>query len=404
VTQEEEKLKTAYLNCIGGISGDMLLGALVDAGVPLEQLDGALQTLNVGGFSLSARAERRGGVSGLLVTVGLDGPDDGRFQVSDFIRIVEDSSLGPRIVERACSVFRRLGEAEARVHNVSVEDVQLHELGSLDTLVDVVGAVVGLDLLDVEQLYCSTLPSGSGLVKSAHGLLPAPSPATLALFAMSGAPVGPPPRGIRDAGEMVTPTGAAIATTLSTFRQPVMTVERVGYGLGSRNPESYPNMLALWVGEETAGSKVTDLILIETNIDDMSAELLAYVQERLFDLGARDVWFAPIQMKKNRPATMLCALMPAELESTAVDLVMKETTTLGVRVRPVSRHEAERQILEIETSLGPVRVKVKRLGGRAVSVSPEYEECRRIAMARAMPLQDVYRRVQAEAGDRLLGA
>ena len=233
-TLEEVTLKSAYLHCIGGISGDMVLGALVDAGVPLDELDGALQSLRVGGYSLSARSERRGGVSGTLVLVDLDGPDDGRYGVRDFIRIVEDSSLAPGTVERACSIFRRLGEAEARAHGVSVEDVHLHELGSVDTLVDVVGAVVGLDLLGIDQLYCSPLPSGSGIVKSAHGPLPVPPPATLALFAMSDALVIPPPNGVSDAGEMVTPTGAAIATTLASFRRPTMTVQRVGYGLGSR--------------------------------------------------------------------------------------------------------------------------------------------------------------------------
>ena len=394
-------LKIAYLHCVGGISGDMVLGALVDAGV---ELDAALRTLATSGFSLSATSEWRGGVRGTLVKVGLSGPAQRPRTVEDFVRMTQASGLEPRIVERACSVFRRLGEAEAAVHGATVEDVRLHELGSLDTLVDVVGAAIGLDMLGIERLYCSPLPSGSGLVESSHGLLPVPSPATAALFAMSRAPVTPPPGGVEEAGEMVTPTGAAIATTLATFRRPAMKVSRIGYGLGSRDPEGYPNVLALWTGEEIGASYVTELSLIETNIDDMSPELLAYVQERLFELGARDVWFTPIQMKKNRPATMLSALLPADLESQAAMLVMRETTTLGVRVRPAARYEAERETVELETSLGAVRVKVKRLDGRAVSASPEYEDCRRLALERGMPLQDVYRVVQTEAGERLLGA
>ena len=191
-------------------------------------------------------------------------------------------------------------------------------------------------------------------------------------------------------------------TTLATFTQPAMNLERVGYGLGTRESRHYPNVLGLWIGEETGAAYVTDLRLIETNIDDMSPELLAYVQERLFELGALDVWFTPVQMKKNRPATMLSALLPADLEAQAVMLVMRETSSLGVRVRPVERYEAEREVVEVNTSLGAIRVKVKRLDGTNVAVSPEYEECRRIALERGIPLQDVFRMVQAEASQKLL--
>ena len=275
-------------------------------------------------------------------------------------------------------------------------------LGELDTLVDVVGSVVGLDLLGVERLYASPLPSGSGLTKSAHGILPIPAPATAALCAIARAPVVPPPGGADDAGEMVTPTGAAILTTLATFRQPSMNLERVGYGLGSRESRHYPNVLALWLGEETGVAYTTDLTMIETNVDDMSGELLAYVQERLFELGARDVWFTPIQMKKNRPATMISAIVPSDLEPRAISLVLKETSTLGVRVRPLARYEAYRESIQIDTSLGRVAVKVKRLEGKRVGVSPEYEDCRRLALERGLPLQDVYRTVRREAEEELL--
>ena len=378
----------------------MVLGAIVDSGVSVGALDEALRPLGVDGFSLAARPEWRGGVRGTLVTVGLDPGAMEPKSAQELVRIVEASDLAPGIIERASSVFRRLGEAEATVHGVPSEDVRLHELGTLDTLVDVVGAVVGLDMLGVERLYCSPLPTGSGVVRSAHGVLPVPAPATAALFAMSEAPVAPPPAS--DAGEMVTPTGAAIATTLATFGQPPMNVATVGYGLGSRDPESYPNVLALWTGETTEGSRVANLSLIETNIDDMSPEIMGFVQERLFELGALDVWFSAIQMKKNRPGTMLSALVPNSLESEAARLVLRETTTLGVRVRPASRYEAEREVVSVRTAFGPVEVKVKSLDGRAVSVSPEYEGCRRIAMERGLPLQEVYRVVQAQADAELL--
>lgn len=395
-------MKSAYLSCVGGISGDMLLGALIDSGVSVDDLNAGLADLGVSGLSLSCRSDERGGVRGTLVSVNTALDARGPRRMQELIAIVEESSLEARMVERTGSVLRRLGEAEAAVHGVPVEEVELHELGDLDTLADIVGGVLGLEMLGVERLYSSPLPSGSGVVKSEHGLLPVPSPVASALFAMAKAPVVPPPGNVPDAGEMVTPTGAAIVTTLASFGQPAMTVERVGYGLGSRDSPYYPNVLALWTGEETGPAYTTELSMIETNIDDMSPELLAYAQERLFELGARDVWFSPVQMKKNRPGTMLSALVPRELESRAVTLVMRETSTLGVRVRPAARYEAEREVVEVETSLGVVEVKVKRLEGTAIAISPEYEACRRIAVERGIPLQEVYRVVEREAGDRLL--
>ena len=380
----------------------MILGAAVDAGASLSEIDRALAKLNVGGFSLGAEPGLRGGLSGTLVRVDLD--DEGRRtrRFSDFIDIVERSDLSTRVVDDARAVFSRLRQAESQVHGISQGEPELHELGEVDTLVDVVGSVVALELLGVERVYSSPLPSGSGVVKTAHGVLPVPAPATAALLAMVGAPVVPPPGGVSDTGEMVTPTGAAILTTLATFHQPAMRLERVGYGLGSRDPEPYPNALGLWVGEETGAAYATGLSVIETNIDDMSAEMLGYVQERLFEIGARDVWFTPIQMKKSRPGTMLSAIVSSTLDGEAIDLVLRETTTLGVRVRPLARYEAERETVDVDTSIGRVPVKVKRLDGKNVSVSPEYEVCRTIAQAQGLTLQEVYRRVQRDAEDALL--
>ena len=394
--------QSAYFHCIGGASGDMILGAIVDAGVALDDLERELRRLDVAGFSLSHRKEQRGGLRGTLVSVDLDNQGRGPFRWQDFVDIIERSSLKESVVERGRRVFRRLAEAEAQVHGTSAEKVHLHELGEVDTLVDVVGSIVGLDLLGAERVYCSAFPAGSGVVKTAHGVMPVPAPATAALFAMAGAPVVPPPGNHPDTGEMVTPTGAAILTTLATFSRPSMRVERVGYGLGSRDPSRYPNALALWLGREPESALVSDLTLVETNIDDMSPELLGFVQERLFELGARDVWFTPIQMKKNRPASMLSAIVPSDLESRTVGLIMAETTTLGVRVRPVERYEAEREVVEVQTSLGPVEVKLKRIDGRAVAASPEYEACRLIALERDLPLQEVFRTVQREAEAKLL--
>ena len=380
----------------------MVLGAIIDAGAPVDKLMDALGKLGVGGFTLSHRTAQRGAVRGTAVSVELDesGRKPRRWQ--DFVQIVERSSLDATVVERACAVFRKLAEAEAIAHGSSVEETRLHELGEVDTLVDVVGSIVGLELLGIERIYSSPLPTGSGMINSAHGVLPVPSPATAALFAMAKVPVVTPPANAPPTGEMVTPTGAALLTTLASFRRVSMTLERSGYGLGSRESTHYPNVLGLWVGEESEAEYTTDLVMIETNVDDMTGELLAYAQERLFDLGARDVWFTAIQMKKNRPGTMLSVIVSSEIEAEAIDLVMKETSTLGVRVRPLSRFEAEREVVDVDTSLGPVQVKVKRLDGRSVSVSPEYEACRRIALERGMSLRDVYAIAQREAEQKLL--
>ena len=294
-------MSIAYFDCIGGASGDMILGALVDCGLDLGALEAQLAKLPADGFKLSAQSGQRRGVNGTLVTVELTDEARRPRHWRDFIRIARESTLPEQVVDTACAIFRRLGDAESRVHGTPADQTRLHELGELDTLVDVVGAIVGLRLLDVDSVYCSPLPTGSGVINSAHGLLPVPSPATAALFARAGAPLEAAPNNARRTGEMVTPTGAAILTMLSDFRQPDMTLSRVGYGLGSRDSEQYPNALGLWLGEEPEEEYTEGMTLLETNIDDMSGEMLAYAQERLFDMGARDVWFTPIQMKKNRP-------------------------------------------------------------------------------------------------------
>lgn len=391
-------MRAGYLQCVGGVSGDMLLGAIVDAGVPIDEMRAALGGLEFGGFTISARRDRRGGVEGTLVSV--DPGASPRFDtVPDLVRAVEASDLERPVAARAREVLERLGAAEASIHGG--EEAHLHELGSADTLIDVVGAVLGFEMLGIERLYSSPLPTGSGVFSSGHGPLPAPSPATTALLAMAGAPTVPPPGGASDSGEMVTPTGAAIVTALAEFGQPAMTVTQSGYGLGSRDPGGYPNVVALRVGEVAGSPGATTLSLVETNIDDMNPEAFPYVAERLFELGARDVWLTPINMKKGRTGVMLAALVDPGLESQAVDLVLRETTTLGVRVSPVSRHEAERESITVKTSVGELSVKVKRLRGRSVSLSPEYEDCRRIARETGLPILDVYRIVESEAAGRL---
>jgi uncharacterized protein (TIGR00299 family) protein len=273
--------------------------------------------------------------------------------------------------------------------------VHFHEVGALDAIVDVVGAVVGLRLLGIEALYCSALAVGSGSARSAHGRIPVPGPATSLLLAHVRAP-------LRDgtnepAMELVTPTGAAIVAELADFSRPAMTLRAVGTGAGSRDIPGRPNVLRLFLGETAERAAVRTMLLVETNIDDMPAELFGHVQERLLAAGAADVWFTPFPMKKNRPAVMLSTLCRPELEAEVAALLLSETSTLGLRVQEVRRHEAEREVLRFASSLGPAAVKVKRLPGRPPRAAPEYDICRELAAAHDLPLIEVYALVSREA-------
>ena len=392
-------MRIAYFHSIGGASGDMMLGTLVDAGVSVEALKGELAKLPVSGFRISARQERRAGLLGTRVLVETEAePNAGQPRsVSEFIATIHQSTLDEAVKEQATEVLKRLGEAEKRAHRLAKGEAVLHELGDLDTLVDVVGTVAGIHLLGIQEVYASALLVGSGVVKSSHGAIPVPGPATMELIAQSEASIVPPSPQQPMPGELTTPTGAALLTTLASFDAPPMTVERIGYGLGSRDDPTRPNALAVWLGERQDAPKRDGHRLLETNVDDSTPEVLAYAQEQLLALGAVDVWFTSIQMKKSRPGVLLSALVPASLESGAAELILRETSTLGIRVRPVERYEALREVKEVTSPFGAVQVKVKRMGHQVVGVSPEYEPCRRIARERGLPLAEVYRLVSEAA-------
>ena len=390
-------MRIGYLDCFSGVSGDMMLGALLDAGLPLDSLTAELARLPLAGYRISAQRASRGIITGTQVKVAIEKSDEKR-SLKDILSLIERSGLTQRAKERSALIFHRLAEAEAKVHCHPVEEVHFHEVGAVDAIVDVVGAVIGIEILGIEALFSSPLPSGSGTVETEQGIIPVPAPATLELIAASGAPIRPTPR--PELGELVTPTGAAIVTTLASFDDPTFSLERIGYGVGSRELAAVPNVLPLWVGESTPEER--QLLLLETNIDDMSPELCGYVMERLFERDALDVWFTPIQMKKNRPAIMLSVLAPSEAEGKVVDAMLRETTTLGVRVQRIARHESEREMMPFDSSLGKVMVKVKRFGGARVGLSPEFEDCRRLAQEHGLPLQEVYRIVTAEASAQLL--
>ena len=393
-------MRIAYLDCFSGISGDMLLGALVDARADLDALRHELAALPVSGYRLEARAVTRAGIAATKVDVALDETPQPHRRLGDVLDLIAGSGLPAPDRDAAARVFRRLAEAEGAVHGIPPDAVHFHEVGAVDAIVDVTGAVVGLRLLGVEALHCSALAVGSGFARSAHGQIPVPGPATAHLLSAVKAPLrdgaGEP------AMELVTPTGAAIVAELAHFSRPAMTLTGVGTGAGGRDLPGRPNVLRLFLGATEAPAATRTMLLVETNIDDMPAELFGHVQERLLEAGAADVWFTPIQMKKNRPAVLLSVLCRPELEGTVAGLLLAETSTLGLRVQEVRRHEAEREVLHFASTLGPAAVKVKRLPGRPPYLAPEYELCRQLAAAHDLPLIEVYRLVAAEA-EKLTG-
>ncbi len=385
--------KVAYLECSSGASGDMILAALVDAGLPLAALRRELARLPLHGYRLYARRVRRAGLAATQVRVATGGRQPAR-SLSEIAALIDGSSLPVPDREKGKAIFRRLVEAEAKAHGQPPAQTQLHEVGAVDAIVDVMGAVVGLRLLGVEEVYASPLALGSG---STRGGLPVPAPATLELVKGVAAPVLPSRSA--DEGELLTPTGAAIITTLAQFRRPLMLVESVGSGAGARDIPGWPNVVRLWLGTPEAMAEPEGehtMLLVETNVDDMNPEIVAYVQERLLSAGAADVWLTPVQMKKGRPGVMLSVLCPHEAEDRVVAFLLRETSTLGVRLQPVRRQEVEREVVEFQSSLGLAQVKVKRLPDELPRLAPEYEVCRRLAETSGKPLAEVYRIVQAE--------
>ena len=386
-------MRIAYFDCASGASGDMILGALVDAGVEFGALEAALATLKVDGWRLEAKAVERGGLRGTHLSVRTD-PARHFHALGDMLGPIERSTLPDAVKRRSEAILRRLAEAESRVHRVPVDAVHFHEVGELDTLVDVVGSVAGLDALGVEQVHVSPLPLGGGTVDTAHGRLPVPAPATAEL--LRGFPVYD--NGI--AAELVTPTGAAILTTLGTpGRLPPMTLERIGWGAGSKELP-IPNLLRVLVGQATdagaADADVETLVAVETTIDDMSPQLYEPLVERLLAAGALDVYLAPVVMKRSRPGTVLTALAPPDLADRLAETLFRETTTIGVRWSEVKRRRLPREMVRLPTTVGPVTFKISRLGGRVVTVTPEFEEVRRIADAQGRPVREVLDTVRRE--------
>jgi uncharacterized protein (TIGR00299 family) protein len=378
-------MRIAYLDCQSGISGDMTLAALVDAGVPLADVQTGLDSLGIAGLRLETSEVKKKGFRALKLTIHHE-PEHAHRHVHHITEMIDRSALSERQKETAKSIFVCLGEAEAKVHGTTIRKVHFHEVGAVDSIADIVGSAIAWDLLGVERVVASPVPTGRGFVEIAHGRCSIPAPATAELLA------GIPLAASDVEAELTTPTGAAILSALVHSFGPVppMTIERIGYGAGERELESQPNLLRLLVGQAgdapVAGEQ---LWVVETNLDDASGELVGYCIERLWEAGALDVYTTPIQMKKNRPGIVLTALCEPPAVEQIEAILFAETTTLGVRRWPVSRRRLERRMHTVSTPWGAVEGKLSILPGRSPTFSPEYESCRRMAIEHRVPLRVV---------------
>ena len=378
-------MKTLYFDCFAGASGDMILGALVGAGVDPNYLREQLSLLRVDGFSLDFETVDRSGLSATYARVETAHEHKHR-HLSDIKQIIEGSDLSEYVKVISVQTFTRLAEAEARVHNEPIDQVHFHEVGALDAIVDVVGAAICFDYLDIEHFVCSPLHVGSGMVQMAHGRFPIPPPAVAELLK------GVPFYATDIKGELLTPTGAAIITTVCADYGPIpeMETESMGYGAGTREYKDFPNVLRVLLGETALpGATYERLWMLETNLDDASPQLIGHFMDRVLELGALDCFFTPVQMKKNRPGVLLSVLCGPDEKDEVMTLFFTETTTLGVRSYEVERRVLERSVVCVETQYGPIDVKVAHLDGRVVNEMPEFEQCREAATKANVPLKMV---------------
>jgi uncharacterized protein (TIGR00299 family) protein len=384
--------RIAYLDCVGGAAGDMLVAALLDAGADRALLDALPPRLGLEGIEIRIERVERQGVGATHVSFPSTAPDPHR-DWRTIRAILDRAELPGRVKARSLEVFTRLAEAEARVHGIEVDDVHFHELGAADTLMDICGAVSLVEDLGLEYIACSPLPVAGGVTRAAHGLLPLPSPATLEL--LRGAPL----HGVETTGELVTPTGAALVSTLASRFGPLppLTLGQIGVGAGTRDSADRPNVLRVLVG--TAAEAATgEIVVLETNLDDLNPELVPDAVERCFAAGALDVWTVAAQMKKGRPGFVLSALArPADQQAVAL-AILEETSALGVRVSHLPRYELERREEVVDLDGGHVRVKIGELGGRVVNVAPEHDDCAAVARATGRSVKSVWAAALAAAG------
>lgn len=380
-------MKAAYFDCFSGISGDMTLGALVDAGCSIDLLRAKLRGLQVPGWEISSEKVWKNGMAATHVRVKAEDTHTHR-SLTTILGILEKSDLDQQVKDRASAIFRKLGEAEAAVHDVAIDKIHFHEVGAIDAIVDIVGACIGFAELGFEKFVCSALNVGGGTAKMAHGILPVPAPATARLL------MGKPTYSNGVLKELVTPTGAAIVATLcDTFGpQPAMQVTAIGYGAGTTNLEGQPNVLRIMVGDVVAKSTDTHsgtIRVLEANLDDMNPQIFGYLLEKALAEGALDVFATPVQMKKSRLGTLVTILCKPEDEARFQEMLFAETTTLGVRSHLVDRHALPREFVKVTTPFGEVRLKIVRSAGRVQHAAPEFDDCRKLAEEQHVPLQQV---------------
>ncbi len=379
-------MKTLYFDLIGGASGDMILGALLDTGLSIDTLRNLLEALNLSEFTIQAEKVDKNGFSATKVDIHVKKQPPER-HLDEIKTVIQNSSLSKSIQTRALLIFERIAETEAAIHNKTIDQVHLHELGGTDTIIDVVGTLLALDHLGISSVYASPVPLGKGFVEGAHGQIPLPSPATIALLKEI------PVYGKEIESELVTPTGAALLAELvdGFGPAPSMILENVGYGAGSRDLP-IPNLLRVLIGEISQSGKTTldHLAILETNLDDLNPEIYPYVIESLFESGALDVTLTPIHMKKNRPGTKIQVLCePVDVDAMR-QILFRETTTLGIKQYFIERYALPRTIREIETPYGKVRVKIAELSPELKKISPEYDDCRKLAIEKGIPITLVY--------------
>jgi uncharacterized protein (TIGR00299 family) protein len=388
-------MKALYFDCFSGVSGDMILGSLLDLGLSLEALSSQLSKLSVKNYTLNARRVVKSHIAATKFEVQAD-PEHVHRNYFDIERIIRESDLSPKLREQSAKIFYRLAEAEAKVHASTIDQIHFHEVGAIDAIVDIVGACIGFAILGIEEIHASALNVGTGSVESAHGTLPVPAPATAEL--LKGIPI----YSNQLAGELVTPTGAAILSTLCQGfgKIPLFQVQKIGYGAGSRDFPQAANVLRTLQGESFNDWEASivpktepSVIVIEANIDDMNPQIYGHLLEKLFGLGALDVFACPVQMKKNRPGMLLSVVIPKQLIEAVSDTLFRETTTIGFRYYEAQRKTLDRQLEEIESEFGIVRVKVSRLNGKIVNFSPEYEECRSLALKHNVPYKWIQSRI-----------
>ncbi|HEX4209979.1 MAG TPA: nickel pincer cofactor biosynthesis protein LarC [Candidatus Binataceae bacterium] len=385
-------MSTAYFDAFSGLSGDMVAGALIDCGADFGELERAAASLGMGGYRLAIRRKDLSGIAATKFEVEVFERQPER-HFAEIRQMIERAELAPRVSATAVAIFEALAIAEAKVHRTTPDEVHFHEVGAVDSIIDIVTAAWGLDQLGLDTLLVSRLPMGSGFTRSQHGIIPVPAPATAELLA------GFPVNLCDGAAEMVTPTGAAIVKALARPAPIPLTfaIERIGYGAGTRTLDDRPNVLRLLIGNTAGGFASDELIEIAANIDDLNPQIYDHLSGRLFAAGARDVSFTPIVMKKGRPAIMLTVLAEAASRERVADMIFRETSTIGLRFHPVGRLKLERKTFEVATRFGPIRVKVSGMEGDALTLSPEYDDCHRAALAADAPLKIVMEEAQAAA-------